>query len=193
MILDPLISVNIESLPRRFALQPLTLKQIVRDLAEYHGQTGNAVDLLLIGGLALQAYGYSERVTVDVDGELIGELNPLITFLQQRQIPADLGENISGWSIVSMPPGYRDRTSVWHEESGLRLRLLEPVDFIIAKLRRGTDQDLDDAEYVATQYQVLPADVQSSAASAINASPQDTALFLFKKTVENFCLRMTSQ
>ena len=92
-----------------------------------------------------------------------------------------------------MPPGYRDRTSVWHEESGLRLRLLEPVDFIIAKLRRGTDQDLDDAEYVATQYQVLPADVQSSAASAINASPQDTALFLFKKTVENFCLRMTSQ
>jgi len=193
MILDPLISVNIESLPRRFALQPLTLKQIVRDLAEYHGQTGNAVDLLLIGGLALQAYGYSERVTVDVDGELIGELNPLITFLQQRQIPADLGENISGWSIVAMPPGYRDRTSVWHEESGLRLRLLEPVDFIIAKLRRGTDQDLDDAEYVATQYQVLPADVQSSAASAINASPQDTALFLFKKTVENFCLRMTSQ
>lgn len=174
-------------------MQPLTLKQIVRDLAEYHGQTGNAVDLLLIGGLALQAYGYSERVTVDVDGELIGELNPLITFLQQRQIPADLGENISGWSIVAMPPGYRDRTSVWHEESGLRLRLLEPVDFIIAKLRRGTDQDLDDAEYVATQYQVLPADVQSSAASAINASPQDTALFLFKKTVENFCLRMTSQ
>ena len=190
MILDPLISVNIESLPRRFALQPLTLKQIVRDLAEYHGQTGNAVDLLLIGGLALQAYGYAERVTVDVGGELVGELDPLMTFLQQRQILADLGENISGWSIVAMPPGYRERASVWHEEAGLRLRLLEPVDFIIAKLRRVTDQDLDDASYVATQYRILPGAVQASAESAIRASPQDTALYLFKKTVQNFCQRL---
>lgn len=87
---------TIEFLPRRFDLRPITLKQIIQDLAEYHRQTGNTVDLLLIGGLALQAYGYSERVTVDVDGELVGELDPLIKFLQQRQIPADLGENISG-------------------------------------------------------------------------------------------------
>jgi hypothetical protein len=69
-------------------LQPVTLNQIVQDLTEYLQQTGNAVDLLLIGGLALQAYGYSERVTVDVDGELVGELDPLMTFLQQRHIPA---------------------------------------------------------------------------------------------------------
>jgi len=127
-----------------------------------------------------------------VDGELVGELDPLMTFLQQRQILADLGENISGWSIVAMPPGYRERASVWHEEAGLRLRLLEPVDFIIAKLRRGTDQDLDDASYVATQYRILPGVVQASAESAIRASPQDTALFLFKKTVQNFCQRLAS-
>jgi len=188
-----LISGTIESLPRPFDLQPLTLNQIVQDLAEYYRQTGNAVDLLLIGGLALQAYGYAERVTIDVDGELVGELDPLMTFLQQRQIPADLGENISGWSIVAMPPGYRERTSVWYEEPGMRLRLLAPVDFILAKLRRGTDQDLDDAEYVATQYEVSPAVVQASADSAIKASPQDTALFLFKKTVENFCQRKISE
>ena len=181
---------NIEFLPRPFDLQPVTLNQIVQALAEYHQQTGNAVDLLLIGGLALQAYGYSERVTVDVHGELVGELDPLVTFLQQRHIPADLGENISGRSIVAMPPGYRDRTSVWHEESGLRLRLLEPVDFIIARLRRGTDQGLDDASYVATQFRILPTAVQASVEAAIEASPQDTALFLFKKTVQNFCQRL---
>ena len=173
-------------------MQQLTLNQIIQDLAEYHRQTGNAVDLLLIGGLALQAYGYAERVTVDVGGELVGELDPLMTFLQQRQILADLGENISGWSIVAMPPGYRERASVWHEEAGLRLRLLEPVDFIIAKLRRVTDQDLDDASYVATQYRILPGAVQASAESGIRASPQDTALFLFKKTVQNFCQRLAS-
>jgi hypothetical protein len=171
-------------------LQRLTLNQIVQDLAEYHRQTGNGVDLLFIGGLALQAYGFTECVTVGVDGELVGELDPLMTFLQQRQILADLGENISGWSIVAMPPGYRERESVWHEEAGLRLRLLEPVDFIIAKLRRGTDQDLNDASYVATQYRILPGAVQASAESAIRASPQDTALYLFKKTVQNFCQQL---
>jgi len=92
-------------------------------------------------------------------------------------------ENISGRSIVAMPPGYRKRTSIWHEESRIRLRLLDPADFIIAKLRRGTDQDLDDAEYVATRFTILPDAVQASAETAIKASPQDTALFLFKKTV----------
>ncbi len=173
-------------------MQPLRLNQIVQDLADYHRQTGNAVDLILIGGLALQAYGYSERVTVDVDAELVGELDPLMTFFQQRHIPADLGENISGWSIVAMPPGYRKRTSIWHEESGMRLRLLDPADFIIAKLRRGTDQDLDDAEYVATRFNILSDAVQDSAKAAIQASPQDTALFLFKKTVQNFCERLAS-
>ena len=58
-------------------MQPLRLNQIVQDLADYHRQTGNAVDLILIGGLALQAYGYSERVTVDMVGELAGEVDPI--------------------------------------------------------------------------------------------------------------------
>lgn len=89
-----------------------------------------------------------------------------------------------------MPPGYRERTSVWHEESGMRLRLLAPVDFIIAKLRWGTDQDLDDAEYVATRFNILPDAVQTSAEDGITASPQDTAIFLFKKTVQIFCERL---
>ena len=173
-------------------MQTLKLNQVVQDLSEYFRQTGKAVDLLLIGGLALQAYGYSERVTVDVGGEFIGELDPLLTYLQQRNIPADLGENISGWSIVAMPPGYRDRTSIWHEERGIRLRLLDPVDFIIAKLRRGIEQDLEDAKYVAIRYHILPTAIQASAETAIKASPQDTAIFLFKKTVQNFCQLLVS-
>ncbi len=49
----------------------------------------------------LQAYGFTERVTVDVDGELIGELNSLVTFLQEHDVPADLGENMSGWSVIA--------------------------------------------------------------------------------------------
>jgi hypothetical protein len=125
-----------------------------------------------------------------VDGELVGALEPLLEFLRSRQVPADLGENISGWSVVAMPPGYRDRTSVWHEDGGLRIRLLHPVDFVIAKLRRGTEQDLDDAQEVVIRFHLAPADIQIAADSAIQASPQDTALFIFRKTVDIFCQRI---
>ena len=128
---------------------------------------------------------------MDVGGELVGELDPLITFFQQHRAPADLGENTSVWSIVLMSPGYRERNSVWHEEPGIRLRLLNPVDFVIARLRRGTDQDLDDAEYLAQRFQVLSTAIRSAAESAIAASPGDAAIFFFKKTVENFRDQLT--
>jgi hypothetical protein len=160
-------------------------------LDEYVRQTHRSLDLILIGGLALQAYGVHERVTVDVDGELAGELEPLLEFLRARQVPADLGENISGWSVVAMPPGYRDRTSVWHEDGGLRIRLLHPVDFVIAKLRRGTEQDLDDAQEVVMRFHIPPADIQAAADSAKQASPKDTALFTFRKIVDVFCGRIS--
>ena len=141
--------------------------------------------------MALEAYGVHDRVTVDVHGELVGALEPLLEFLRSRQVPADLGENISGWSVVAMSPGYRDRTSVWHEDGGLRLRVLHPVDFVIVKLRRGTEQDLDDAQEVVVRFQVSVADIQASADSAIVASPKDTALFTFRKTVDLFCQRLS--
>jgi hypothetical protein len=171
-------------------LSPINLDAVKTLLREYVTQRQQAVELILIGGLALQAYGVHDRVTVDVDGELAGELEPLLEFLRSRQVPADLGENISGWSVVAMPPGYRDRTSVWHEDGKLRIRLLHPVDFVIAKLRRGTEQDLDDAQEVVIRFDILPAEIQAAADSAIQASPKDTALFTFRKIVDIFCQRI---
>jgi len=171
-------------------LPPLTLDRFTALLADYVRQTGKAVDILLIGGLALQAYGALDRTTLDVDGELIGDLDPLVRFLIEHQIPADLGENISGWSVVAMPPGYRTRASVWADQRGVRLRLLDPTDFIIAKLRRGTDLDLEDAEYVAKRFAITITAVRTAAESAIFASPQDTAIFFFRKTLDLFCARI---
>lgn len=171
----------------------LTTERLSRLLEEYVRQTGVSVDLLLVGGLALQAYGYADRATQDVDGEVTGDLEPLVEFLRQHNIPADLGENMSGWSVIAMPPGYRDRTSVMYEQPGLRVRLLHPTDFVIAKLRRGTELDLEDAEYVAYRFGVTPEAVQTAAAAALMVSPKDTALFLFRKTVEVFCARLIRQ
>jgi hypothetical protein len=184
------ISETIGPLRRLCNLSPLNLDAVKGLLDEYIRQTHRSVDLILIGGLALQAYGVHDRITVDIDGELAGELEPLLEFLRSRQVPADLGENISGWSVVAMPPGYRDRTSVWHEDGRLRIRLLHPVDFVIAKLRRGTEQDLDDAQEVVIRFHLTSADIQIAANSAIQASPKDTALFTFRKIVDVFCQRM---
>lgn len=174
-------------------MSPLTTERLSKLLEEYVRQTGASVDLLLVGGLALQAYGYVDRATQDVDGEVTGDLEPLVEFLRQHQIPADLGEDMSGWSVIAMPPGYRDRASVLYEQPGLRLRLLAPTDFVIAKLRRGTELDLEDAEYVAHRFGVNPQAVQEAAAAAIGASPKDTALFLFRMTVQVFCARLAGQ
>ena len=58
----------------------------------------------------------------------------------------------------------------------MRLRLLHPTDFIIAKLRRGTDLDFDDAFYVARRFAITAHTIQEAAESAIAASPKDTTL-----------------
>lgn len=129
---------------------------------------------------------------MDVDGELSGDLEPLVQFLKQQGIPADLGENISGWSVIAMPPGYRERATVAKDEAGVRLRLLAPADFIVAKLRRGTDLDLEDARYVARRFQITADPIRAAAESAISVSPKDTALFVFRKTVDLFCASISS-
>ena len=170
----------------------LTAKHLIELLTQFVDETGSSVDILLVGALALHTYGISDRATRDVDAEIGGSLAPLLDYLTRHQIPADLTQNFSGWSVVAMPPGYRDRATALIDRPNLRLRVLAPIDFVIAKLRRGTDLDLDDAELVARHYQLSADTIQSAAHTALAASPQDTALFLFQKTVDLFCAILLS-
>jgi hypothetical protein len=174
-------------------LPTITAERLITLLQQFVDTTGQPVDMLLIGALALQCYGFRDRLTNDVDGELAGPLHPLVQFLADNGVPADLTQDISGWSIVAMPPGYRDRATDLLHEPNLRLRLLAPVDFVIAKLRRGIELDLDDAMYVARQFKLSPSTIEHVAAAAVAASPQDTVLFLFQKTVDLFCRDLSSQ
>jgi hypothetical protein len=168
-------------------LSTLTADHVIALLTDYTRQTGATVDVLLVGALALQAYGYQDRLTRDVDAEVTGSVEALAGFFSRHEIPADLTENFSGWSIVAMPPGYRERATDLVHQAQLRVRLLAPVDFIIAKLRRGMDLDLDDAAFVAHRFAVTATEISRAGESALAASPQDTALFLFRKTVDLFC------
>ncbi len=171
-------------------MSALTLERITALLQEYVRQTGTQLDLLLIGRLALYAYGAEQAKTEDLDAELAGDFDQFSAFLKSHKIPANLSENISGWSVVAMPPGYRERARVFFEREALRIRLLAPVDFVIAKLRRGTEQDLADAEFVVRRFHISTDAVRASAEQAIVASPKDTALFVFRKIVELFSQRI---
>jgi hypothetical protein len=140
----PSTSGSIVSSRRLSNLPTLTLDRLCALLREYVDLTGQAVDLVLIGGLVMLAYGHSSRATIDVGGELRDGVRSLKDFLSRHNIPANLGQSLSGWSVVAMPPGYRDRATIMIDEPGFRLSLLAPVDFIMSKLRRGTDEDLAD-------------------------------------------------
>ena len=170
----------------------LTAKHLIELLTQFVDETDSSVDLLLVGALALHAYGISDRATRDVDAEIGGPLMPLLDFLTTHQVPADLTQNFSGWSVVAMPPGYRNRATDLVNQPNLRVRVLAPIDFVLAKLRRGTYLDLDDALLVARHYRLSTDTVRSSAQAALAASPQDTALFLFQKTVDLFCMSLSS-
>ncbi|MDH5667296.1 MAG: DUF6036 family nucleotidyltransferase [Nitrospira sp.] len=170
----------------------LTLDHLRATLRRYADSTGHSVDLLLIGGLAMLAYGHPSRATIDVDGELRGHVRSLAEFLSRYHIPSNLGQSISGWSVVAMPPGYRDRTTILIDEPSVRISLLAPVDFIIAKLRRGTDEDLTDAAWISARFHISADQVRTAADAALAASLEDTALFLFQRTVDRFCLTLDS-
>ena len=168
-------------------MSALTAEYVIELLTNYARQTGATVDVLLVDALALQAYGFEDRLTRDVDAEVTGPSEGLVEFFRRHQIPADLTSNFSGWSVVAIPPGYRDRATDLVHESHLRVRLLAPTDFVIAKLRRGTELDLDDATFVAKRFSLTPDHVRTAASAAIAASPKDTTLFLFQYTVDLFC------
>ena len=67
----------------------LTAKHLIDLLSQFVHETGSSVDLLVVGALALHAYGISDRATRDVEGELDGPLAPLLEFLTAQQVPAD--------------------------------------------------------------------------------------------------------
>ena len=125
-----------------------------------------------------------------MDAELGQDVEQVSAFLKQHGVPSNLSENISGWSIVSLPPGYRDRANVLYARENLRVVVLEPADFIISKLRRGTEQDFTDSEFVARRYGVTAQAIQMA---AVAASPKDTALFVFRKAVALFRQRLGKQ
>jgi len=165
-------------------LSRLDPEAILEILKEFTSVKGSLLEITLVGGLALHYYGMKDRATVDIDAEVKGDVEGLFSFLKEKGIPSDIGEDISGWSVISMPPGYRERATQIYRDDLLQVKVLHPADFIIAKLRRFTEEDLEDAIFVAKRFNVTAGDIRKAAEAAIRNSPRDTALLIFKKNVE---------
>ncbi|MCL4478994.1 MAG: hypothetical protein M1381_07860 [Deltaproteobacteria bacterium] len=64
------------------------------------------------------------------------------------------------------------------------------MHFVIAKLRRATEVDIQDALFVAKKYKLKKEELRHISDIAIKNSPKDTSLFIFGKTVEHFLKKL---
>ena len=171
----------------------VSLEKIIGLLKEFAWQRKSNLQITLLGALALHYYGMKDRATADIDAEVKGDVEGLFNFLKSHNIPADLGENISGWSVIAMPPDYEERVIEIYKDEFLRISVLHPLDFIIAKLRRFTEEDIGDAIFVARRYKIGAEEIEKKAEESIRNSPKDTALFIFRKNISIFISKFAEE
>lgn len=168
-------------------MSAINLEGVIVLLKKFAKETKNKLEIILVGGLALHYYGKKDKVTIDLDAEVTGNnIEMLFSFLKSKGIPAHISSNISRWSIIDMPANYTKRAIQIYNDKFLTVKVLDPVDFIIAKLRRFTEEDLGDALFVAKKFKIKPKNIRRSAEDAIKNSPRDTALLIFKKNIKIF-------
>lgn len=167
-------------------MSQVDLERVLSLLKDFAHARKHPLRIILVGALALQHYGLHDRATIDLDAEVDGDVEGLFQFLKSHRIPSDLGENISGWSVIAMPPGYRDRAATIYQDGFLEVKALSPLDLIIAKLRRFTEEDIQDARFIVEKYRIGVEEIAQSAEEAIRHSAKDTALFLFRTNVRLF-------
>ncbi len=168
----------------------VNLKKIIKLLDDFTKKEKKPLEVIILGGQAMEYYGMKGRKTRDLDAEVNGNVDKLLAYLRKNKIPADIGEDISAWGIVSMPPDYRKNTIVIYENQYLKIKVLDPLYFVIAKLRRGTESDWKDIVFIIKKYKLSKKKIQKLAEDAIKNSPKDTALFIFKKSVEHLLKKL---
>jgi hypothetical protein len=157
---------------------------IFKDLVK---QTGEPVEVIIVGAQALPMAGVKFRTTMDISAEIVkGNLEIIYIALKEKGIVSDLSENVSGWSVISLPKGYRDRAVTIYQDDQVKISVLNPYDFIIMKLRRGTEQDIEDCLNVALAQRLSLDELDRYFENAVRDSIKDTALFNFRLIYKHF-------
>ncbi len=165
------------------------LKAVIRKLDTAAKKVGiKKLKVIICGGLAVIAYGKADRATLDIDAEVDADFNVIEKLKRNLKFPAELTTDISRWSMVDIPPGYRDR--VIHldivKTKHIDVFLLAPIDLIISKLRVFRDTDFEDAIFLVKKFKIKKSGIIRASKEAIASSPPSTELLRFKKTVQHF-------
>lgn len=167
-------------------MRKVNVKEAEKLLKHFTKNKKKKVTVMLTGALALQYYGLY-RGTVDVDAEASKDsVEELIDFLSMRNVPSDISSDISRWSVISLPKGYRRRAKIIYDNKTLRLTVIHPLDFVVSKLRRGTEEDLRDALYLVERFSLTGEQILRMCESAIKNSPRDTMVLTFRRNVLEF-------
>ncbi len=161
------------------------LQRYIDAFEEFSAKKNEAIELLLIGGLAMSVYGIP-RYTIDIDAEINCSdktYYELIEYLKARGMAFNLSENIAGWGIVPLPEGYRERAAIAYKGKQLILKVLEPTDFIFSKLLRGTEQDFTDAIEVIKKYNLTSDMIEKR--ELLIKYPKDSETLFFKKKLQH--------
>ena len=164
------------------------MKLLYEKLVEELAKRNLKCKIIAVGRSALELYGIEEgRFTKDIDFELDTDeegWKVVEEVLGRLEILADFSEDIDRWGIVPMPEGYRERAVCVLRKGQVELCVLDPVDYILSKLRRGTAEDEEDALMVAKKFRI---DQQAILERAKLIRPiKDVQFFLFKKRLERF-------
>lgn len=165
------------------------LKAVIRNLDDAAKRAGiKKLKVIICGGLAVIAYGMTNRQTLDIDAEVDSDFRVIERLKKNLKLPAELTTDISRWSMVDIPPGYRERTVRLDivKTKNIKVFLLSPIDLIISKLRVFRDKDIEDAIYLVKKFKIKKSEIIRASNQAVKTSPPSTELLRFKKTIQHF-------
>lgn len=175
-------------------MTPRDVERFARELARAHP---GPVRLILAGGAAAAVYGH-DRPTVDVDFEVGPPPGAVRNERWMRSFEAALRRaaaasgaspqwtlDLSRWSEVALPH-HRRRIRTWKRFGRTTVCVLDPVTFVVSKLRRGLAWDLEDVRAVIGKRRLGWRIMAVRCGEAFAASPFSAERPLFKSRVEQF-------
>lgn len=144
--------------------------------------------IIICGGLAAIAYGMPERATLDIDAEIDADFEAIEKIKKHIKFPVEFTSDISRWSMVDIPKGYRKRAVPYSsvKTQHIQVLLLSPLDLIISKLRVFRDKDIEDAVFLVKKFGIKKSAIMKAAEDAVKTSPASSELLRFKKMVKHF-------
>ncbi len=163
------------------------MRHIYEELAKSLAERNRRARIIAVGRSALELYGIEAQYTQDIDFELIADedvWNEIERLIERLGVKADYGEDFDRWSVVPMPKGYRERAECVIKVGDIEICVLDPIDYVIAKLRRGTSEDEADARAVMKKFNLSREDIEKRL--ELIEPIKDVEFFLFKKRMESF-------